>query len=70
VKTNPEKIGMESERVEMYNLSSAQGPRFAEIATEMTERAKQLGPSPLNPMLIVPLSGVDRKKHPGPSAVM
>lgn len=42
-------IGMESERVEMYNLSSAQGPRFAEIATEMTERAKELGPSPLNP---------------------
>jgi F420-non-reducing hydrogenase iron-sulfur subunit len=39
---------MESERVEMFNLSSAQGPRFAEIATEMTERAKQLGPSPLN----------------------
>jgi F420-non-reducing hydrogenase iron-sulfur subunit len=41
-------INMESERVEMFNLSSAQGPRFAEIATEMTERIKQLGPSPLN----------------------
>jgi F420-non-reducing hydrogenase iron-sulfur subunit len=41
-------INMESERVEMFNLSSAQGPRFAEIATELTERTKQLGPSPLN----------------------
>jgi coenzyme F420-reducing hydrogenase delta subunit len=40
---------MEPERVEMFNLSSAQGPRFAEIATEMTERVKKLGPSPLNP---------------------
>jgi F420-non-reducing hydrogenase iron-sulfur subunit len=40
---------MEPERIEMYNLSSAQGPRFAEIATEMTEKAKELGPSPLNP---------------------
>ena len=39
---------MEDQRVEMYNLSSAQGPRFAEIATEMTERAKALGPSALN----------------------
>ena len=39
---------MEPERVEMFNLSSAQGPRFAEIATEMTERARQMGPSPLN----------------------
>jgi len=40
---------MEEGRIEMFNLSSAQGPRFAEIATEMTERAKELGPSPLNP---------------------
>jgi F420-non-reducing hydrogenase iron-sulfur subunit len=40
---------MDPGRVEMYNLSSAQGPRFAEIATEMTERAKTLGRSPLNP---------------------
>ncbi len=40
---------MEPERIEMYNLSSAQGPRFAEIATEMTDRVKGLGPSPLNP---------------------
>jgi coenzyme F420-reducing hydrogenase delta subunit len=40
---------MEPERVAMYNLSSAQGPRFAEIAEEMTAKAKELGPSPLNP---------------------
>ena len=40
-------IGMEPERIEMYNLSSAMGLRFAEIAREMTNRIKQLGPSPL-----------------------
>ncbi|MBF0379230.1 MAG: hydrogenase iron-sulfur subunit [Desulfamplus sp.] len=38
-------IGIESERVKMFNLSSAMGPRFAEIATEMTETIKQIGPS-------------------------
>ena len=41
-------LGMEPERVQMYNLSSAQGPRFAEIATEMTDKIKALGPSPVN----------------------
>lgn len=40
-------LGLEPERVEMYNLSAAQGPRFAEIAREMTERIKKLGPSPV-----------------------
>ena len=40
-------IGLESQRLEMYNLSSAEGTRFAEIVTEMSERIAQLGPSPL-----------------------
>jgi F420-non-reducing hydrogenase iron-sulfur subunit len=31
----------------MFFLSSAEGVRFAEIATEMTERARKLGPNPL-----------------------
>jgi F420-non-reducing hydrogenase iron-sulfur subunit len=39
--------GIEPERLEMYNLSSAEGARFAEIVTEMMERLKNLGPSPL-----------------------
>jgi F420-non-reducing hydrogenase iron-sulfur subunit len=42
-----EKIGMEPERVAMYNLSAGEGPRFAEIAREMTEKVKELGPSPI-----------------------
>jgi F420-non-reducing hydrogenase iron-sulfur subunit len=39
--------GLEPERLEMFFLSSAEGVRFAEIATEMTERARKLGPNPL-----------------------
>jgi coenzyme F420-reducing hydrogenase delta subunit len=41
-------LGMEPERVEMFNLSAGEGPRFAEIAKEMTERIRKLGPSPVN----------------------
>ena len=40
-------IGLEPERVEMFNLSSAQGQRFAEIAREMVERIQAIGPSPI-----------------------
>ncbi len=36
--------GVGGDRVVMYNLSSAQGQRFAEIAREMTEKVRQLGP--------------------------
>ena len=45
VKKTLEEIGVEPERVEMFNLSSAMGPRFAEIAREMTERIAALGPN-------------------------
>ena len=47
VKKTMTEIGIEPERVEMFNLSSAQGARFAEIADEMAERIQGLGPSPL-----------------------
>lgn len=47
VKKALEEIGVEPERVEMFNLSAGEGARFAEIATEMVERIKGLGPSPL-----------------------
>lgn len=47
VKEILEKVGVGGERVAMYNLSAGQGPRFAEIAREMTEKIRQLGPSPI-----------------------
>jgi coenzyme F420-reducing hydrogenase delta subunit len=41
-------VGLEPERLEMFNMSAAMGPKFAEVAAEFTERIRQLGPSPLN----------------------
>ena len=42
-----QEVGIEPERLEMFNLSSAEGTRFAEIVTEMSERIAKLGLSPL-----------------------
>jgi F420-non-reducing hydrogenase iron-sulfur subunit len=43
-----EEIGIEGDRVRMYNLSSGEGPTFAAYAKEMTEHIIELGPNPLN----------------------
>ncbi|MDQ1334438.1 MAG: F420-non-reducing hydrogenase iron-sulfur subunit [Thermodesulfobacteriota bacterium] len=48
VKKVLEELDLEPERVEMFNLSAGEGPRFAQIAREMVERIKGLGPSPVN----------------------
>ena len=42
-----EEIGLEGDRVRMYNLSSGEGPTFAAYAKEMYENIKKLGPNPL-----------------------
>jgi len=47
VKKVLESLGLEPERVEMFNMSSAEGPRFAQVANEFTERIRELGPSPV-----------------------
>ena len=47
VKKTLTELGIEPERVEMFNLSSAQGARFAEIANEMVDTIRELGPSPV-----------------------
>jgi coenzyme F420-reducing hydrogenase delta subunit len=46
-KTLLQEVGIEPERLEMYNLSSAQGQRFALIANEMADKIRALGPSPI-----------------------
>ncbi|MHB1414172.1 MAG: hydrogenase iron-sulfur subunit [Chloroflexota bacterium] len=43
-----DELGINGERLEMFNMSAAEGPRFAEVANEMTERVRALGPSPLS----------------------
>ena len=42
-----EKIGIGGERVQMYNLSSSEAPRFVQYAVEMTDKILELGPNPL-----------------------
>jgi F420-non-reducing hydrogenase iron-sulfur subunit len=53
VKVLLDEVGLGSGRVEMYNMSSAQGQRFAEVAREMTEKIRNLGPSPVKKKLQV-----------------
>jgi F420-non-reducing hydrogenase iron-sulfur subunit len=40
-------IGVGGQRVEMYNLSSAEAPHFVKAAKEMHERILALGPNPI-----------------------
>ena len=40
-------IGIEPERLEMVHVSAGMGYRFAEIATTITEKIRELGPSPI-----------------------
>lgn len=47
VKTLLRRIGIESDRVRMFNMSSAMGKKWAEAVTEMDETVRKLGPSPL-----------------------
>ena len=42
-----ESIGIGGERVQIYNLSSSEAPRFARIAKEMTEKITDMGPNPI-----------------------
>jgi F420-non-reducing hydrogenase iron-sulfur subunit len=44
-----EQIGLESERVCMFNMSSAMAGQFVQAAEEMTAKVKDLGPNPLRP---------------------
>jgi len=40
-------IGLEAERVRMFNMSSAMGNRWAAAVSEMDQTVRKLGPSPL-----------------------
>lgn len=42
-----QEIGIEPERLEMFNLGASDAQLFAAACNEMTERAKRLGPNPL-----------------------
>ena len=40
-------MGIEPERLEMFHVSSGEGPKFAAVCREMFERAIKLGPNPV-----------------------
>jgi F420-non-reducing hydrogenase iron-sulfur subunit len=42
-----EEIGIEADRVKMVTMSAGMGSRFARIATDFTNKMRELGPSPV-----------------------
>ena len=64
-----DEIGIEPERLEMFNLSSAEGPRFAAIATEMSQRIACLGPSPLRVNRHKVEAGIQQMREEGEAAL-
>ncbi len=42
-----DELGIGGERLEFYNLSAAMANTFVEIANQMTEKIRSLGPSPI-----------------------
>ena len=42
-----QEVGLQPERLEMFNLGASDAPKFAAACNEMTERARRLGPNPL-----------------------
>jgi len=46
-----DETGIGGDRLAMYNMSAAQAPRFVEVANEMFEHIKKLGPNPIKQSL-------------------
>jgi hypothetical protein len=47
LKKELETMGIEPERLEMFHVSSGEGPKFALVCREMFARAQKLGPNPV-----------------------
>ena len=43
-----DEIGIEPERLEMVTMSAGMGYRFAQVATEITDKIRRMGPSPIH----------------------
>ena len=43
-----DEIGIGGERLEMVKVSAGMGDRFADIAEQMTEKIRELGPNPIH----------------------
>lgn len=40
-----ETLGLESERLRLSRISASEGPRFAKVVTEFTDKIKKMGPN-------------------------
>lgn len=47
VKSILEALDIEPDRIGLFNLSAGKGRRFVDVACEMTDRVKKLGPTPV-----------------------
>ena len=58
-------IGLEEDRLDMFFMSGSQAKTFAQAAQTMTERIRQLGPSPLKdrPEVIMVKDEVDKSEE-------
>ncbi len=41
-------VGLEPERLEMFEVAASDAPKWVQVVREMTERVEKLGPSPLH----------------------
>jgi len=39
-----DEMGIEPDRVQMFNIAASEAPKFARVAREVTERIRELGP--------------------------
>ena len=42
-----DEVGIDSKRLEMFNMGASDAQKFTGAADEMTERARELGPNPI-----------------------
>lgn len=42
-----DEIGIEQDRVQMFNIAASDAPEFARVAKMMTEKIRALGPNPM-----------------------
>lgn len=57
-------IGLEKERLRMFQMSSAQAAQFAEAAQQMAEQIEALGPNPLRMSVQLPEENQREEKKP------
>ena len=60
-KNRLEEIGIESERLDMFNMGASDAFDFVEAVRTMDARVRELGPSPLNPAFSEYKKGIENQ---------